>query len=306
MLDAVKIQARVLIPIVKALEAELGKARAHALVGGAIAESWSSFVAARSPERDSHPSTDGGALPYPVESEIVENTPESLAINMTACEFARWFREIGEPEIGALLTCGVDFAVNAKLRPSWTFERTQTQMQGAAFCDFRWRLRARTIDAMNQKPLPDIAAMLGQFINGVSQALQPRFLALLERAAAERYEGWAKELPEHAVGLLACRAREIEIAETAEGIFPLDADARAKLDAPLASAREAYFAVLAELSPRDQLRVQAIGERAGGGAWSAFAGAVSDPRARAALERSAALEEANAAQLDAVVARVPA
>lgn len=157
---------------------------------------------------------------------------------------------------------------------------------------------------MNETPLPDIAAMLGQFISGVPQALQPRFLALLERAAAERYEGWAKELPEHAVGLLACRGREIEIAETAERIFPLDADARSKLDAPLASARESYLAVLAQLSPRDQLRVQSNGERAGGGAWQAFAAAVTDPRARADLERSAALEEANAALLDSVVARL--
>jgi hypothetical protein len=116
---------------------------------------------------------------------------------------------------------------------------------------------------MDKKPLPDIAAMLGQFIGGVPQALQPRFLALLERAAGDRYEIWAKELPEHAAGLLACRGREIEIAEPAERIFPLDAEARAKLDAPLASARETYLAVLAELSPRDQLTLQSNGEHAG-------------------------------------------
>jgi predicted hydrocarbon binding protein len=143
MLDAVKIQARILIPIVRALEAELGKDKAHALVGRAIADSWATYIASRDTERDTHPSRDGAAFAYPVESEIVENTAESLAINTTACEFARYFRGIGEPEIGALMTCGVDFAVNAKLRPSWELERTQTQMQGAAFCDFRWRLRAR-------------------------------------------------------------------------------------------------------------------------------------------------------------------
>jgi hypothetical protein len=141
MLEAVKIQARALIPVVKALEVELGKARAHALVGAAIAESHAIFVASRVSERDTHPRADQGAFAYPVTSEIVENTPESLAINMTACDFARYFREIGEPEIGALMTCGVDFAVNAKLRPSWDFARTQTQMEGASFCDFRWRLK---------------------------------------------------------------------------------------------------------------------------------------------------------------------
>jgi len=142
-LDAVKIQARALIPIVRALEAELGKEKAHALVGRALAEAQASFVASRTPVQDSHPSADTDAFAYPVESEIVENTETSLAINMTACEFARYFRSIGEPEIGALMTCGVDFAVNAKIRPSWELTRTQTQMQGAAFCDFRWRLRGK-------------------------------------------------------------------------------------------------------------------------------------------------------------------
>jgi hypothetical protein len=140
-LEAVKIQARVLIPIVKALEAELGKQKAHALVGRAIAESHAAFVATRVTVRDAHPSAETDAFDYPVEREIVENSEDSLAIDMTACEFARYFRSIGEPEIGALMTCGVDFAVNAALRPSWDFARTQTQMQGAPHCDFRWKLR---------------------------------------------------------------------------------------------------------------------------------------------------------------------
>jgi len=143
MLEAVKIQARALIPIVRALEAELGKEKAHALVGKALAEAQASFVASRTAERDSHPRVDGAAFPYPVESRLVEDTERSLAIDMTACEFAKYFRSIGEPEIGALMTCGVDFAVNAKLRPSWELTRTQTQMQGAPFCDFRWRLRGK-------------------------------------------------------------------------------------------------------------------------------------------------------------------
>ena len=142
MLEAVKIQARVLIPIVKALEAELGKERAHAVVGRAIAENWAAFVGSRVAELDSHPARDGSDFAFPVESEVVETSPDSHAANLTSCEFARYFREIGHPEIGALLTCNVDFAVNEKIRPGWEFTRTQTQMQGAPFCDFRWRRRA--------------------------------------------------------------------------------------------------------------------------------------------------------------------
>ncbi len=140
MLEAVKIQARAVIPIVRALEPVLGKQRAHALVREAIAQDYAKRVAARSSERNAHPRAEADN-PFPVESRVVEDTATSYAVDMTSCQFADYFRSIGEPEIGALLTCGVDFAAQATLRPSWEFQRTQTQMEGAPFCDFRWRLR---------------------------------------------------------------------------------------------------------------------------------------------------------------------
>lgn len=146
-LEAIKIQARVLIPVMKALEAELGKERAHGIVRGAIAESYAGFVAARSAARNTHPGEGSGASEtFPVETEEVENTPHAYGVNMVSCQFADYFRSIGEPEIGALMTCGVDFAVERAIRPEWRFERTQTRMQGAPFCDFRWRRRAAAGD----------------------------------------------------------------------------------------------------------------------------------------------------------------
>ncbi len=50
-----------LIPVVKALEAELGKERAHELVRGAIAENYAGFVASRTETRNTHPSEGSGA-----------------------------------------------------------------------------------------------------------------------------------------------------------------------------------------------------------------------------------------------------
>ena len=141
MLDAVKIQARIVIPIVKALERELGRERAHAIVGQAIADSYANWQAGRTQARNTHPREGNVAHSFPVETEVVDDTDSAFAINMTRCQFAEYFRDIGEPEIGALLTCGVDFATQAKLRPDWEFRRTQTLMKGAPYCDFRWRLR---------------------------------------------------------------------------------------------------------------------------------------------------------------------
>lgn len=139
MLDAVKIQARAVIPVVKALERELGVARAHAIVGDALAEAWAETLARRSDQRNTHPADSDAGLEFPVESVVVENGPDRYGLDFTGCAFADYFRAIGEPEIGALLTCGVDFAVERKLRPDWEFRRSQTRMQGASHCDFRWR-----------------------------------------------------------------------------------------------------------------------------------------------------------------------
>ena len=139
MLEAVKIQGHALIPVVKALEAELGKERAHRIVGDAIAANWAAVVASRTPEVDRHPGEGEVLFDFPVESEVVEHTADSFGRDFKACAFADHFREIGESEIGALLTCGVDFETERRVRPGWEFRRTQTRMQGAPFCDFRWR-----------------------------------------------------------------------------------------------------------------------------------------------------------------------
>jgi L-2-amino-thiazoline-4-carboxylic acid hydrolase len=140
-LDAVKIQARVVVPIVKALEREIGRERAHAIVREAIAGSYAAWQAQRAHALNTHPREGNLAHGLPVESEVVEDSETSFGVNMVRCQFAEYFRSIGEPAIGGLLTCGVDFATQAALRPDWEFQRSQTLMNGARHCDFRWRLR---------------------------------------------------------------------------------------------------------------------------------------------------------------------
>ncbi|MEL0022086.1 MAG: L-2-amino-thiazoline-4-carboxylic acid hydrolase [Rickettsiales bacterium] len=139
-LNAIKIQSRVVIPITRELEKEVGKEKAHAIIGRAIAASYVAYREMKGFEKNSHPrveqEVDSG---FPVEREVVEDTDESYGYNITGCQFAEYFRAIGEPEIGALMTCGVDYAAEDLIRPGWAFTRTQTRMQGADHCDFRWR-----------------------------------------------------------------------------------------------------------------------------------------------------------------------
>lgn len=135
--EALKIQARAVIPITKKLEQAIGIEAAHQLVGDAIADSWADYMAIRQPA-NSHPSTAGGVA-FPVKDIVIKNIDDEYAVNMVQCDFAEYFHSIGETKIGALMTCGVDFAVESRLRPDWDFSRSQTLMQGAEYCDFCWK-----------------------------------------------------------------------------------------------------------------------------------------------------------------------
>lgn len=139
-LNVVKIQSQVVIPIICELEKEIGKERAHAIIRRAIANAYVDYREFKGFEKNSHPRVKqeiGNG--FPVEREVVDDAEETYGYNITGCEFAEYFRSIGEPEIGALMTCGVDYAAEELTRSEWEFERTQTRMQGAPHSDFRWR-----------------------------------------------------------------------------------------------------------------------------------------------------------------------
>ena len=139
-LYAIKMQSKMVIPIVRELEKEIGKERAHALVGRAIAGAYVDYRKLRGFEANSHPRVkQEGEDVFPAEREVIDDAGESYGYNITGSLFAEYFRSIGEPEIGALMTCGVDFAPEDLVRPNWEFERTETRMQAASYCDFRWR-----------------------------------------------------------------------------------------------------------------------------------------------------------------------
>jgi hypothetical protein len=143
LLERVKIQAELLVPLVKALETELGVDRAHAVVRGALAEHYRQLAATWVAERGSmgamqtfvRISTSGGALDLAGEQQ----SPTAMAFDVTGCRYAEFFRAIGEAELGFLFVCSSDLAL-ADGTPGVTLERTQTIMQGAATCDFRYAI----------------------------------------------------------------------------------------------------------------------------------------------------------------------
>lgn len=147
-IEQARIQARVLVPLVKALQAELGEERANAIVrqalGGmyrALGEKW--WNARRSDDLGQNMAAafemyaQENALAYKVEDQ----SQDRFDLDVTECRYAQFFKEIGAPELGFLLVCSSDFHMAEGFGPGVELRRTQTIMQGASHCDFRYRRR---------------------------------------------------------------------------------------------------------------------------------------------------------------------
>jgi len=145
MIEQAKIQARVLVPVVKAFQAELGEERANRIVRKAL-DSVSRQTAQVIDSLFDGTPAEKIAAAFPISAagdaldvEIIKQTADAFECNVTGCRYADFFRQSGEPDLGFLFQCSNDFALAPALNLEFT--RTQTIMQGAGHCDFRFRLR---------------------------------------------------------------------------------------------------------------------------------------------------------------------
>jgi hypothetical protein len=69
---------------------------------------------------------------------VIEQSQDAFAFDVTGCRYAEFYRELGEPELGFLLVCSADFWTAEGVGPDIKLRRTQTIMQGAGRCDFRY------------------------------------------------------------------------------------------------------------------------------------------------------------------------
>lgn len=148
LIEQVKLQAEVLVPLVRALQAELGEEKANALVRNALGDLYRSYgdrwwQAQAAPGLGEKMASAfrnfaaGDALDY----EVVRQSPEAFDVNVTGCRYAEFYKKIGAPELGFLLTCSADFALAEGYGAGVQLQRTQTIMQGAGHCDFRYALK---------------------------------------------------------------------------------------------------------------------------------------------------------------------
>jgi hypothetical protein len=143
-----EIEARILAPVINALAAEFGRGRVIEIAkrvimeiarqqGRALADqlggnSLGHFISGKDPW------VKGDAL----QIEVLEATDATYHFNVTRCRYAEMYRALGIPELGGVLSCGRDFALGEGFNPELKLTRNQTIMEGAPFCDFRYRMES--------------------------------------------------------------------------------------------------------------------------------------------------------------------
>lgn len=152
---------------------------------------------------------------------------------------------------------------------------------------------------MNKPTIPMFGELLAPYLSQIPDEAKPGALAILERGAAERYRGWAEAVPQHRAGLLACAAREEEIADSIDTLLPIPRQHRELVDKFIPHAKQAYFDVFEGLSAIDQMTIQAAAERQGARAWPAFVPAYPDKALD--LEALSAIELESADYLDSIL-----
>lgn len=75
-----------------------------------------------------------------LELVILQTSDLALDFDVTRCAYAEKYHEMGIREFGFCLSCSRDEAFVKGFNPRISLRRTQTIMEGAPFCDFRFSL----------------------------------------------------------------------------------------------------------------------------------------------------------------------
>ena len=140
-----EIEARILAPVIDALGQRFGREDVVAIVRDVVAgiarEQGRAMAEARgdaslgSFAQTLGPWTKDDALRL----RVVNDAPAQFDFDVTRCRYAEMYRALGIQELGEVLSCQRDAVLIEGFNADVTLTRTQTIMQGAACCDFRYR-----------------------------------------------------------------------------------------------------------------------------------------------------------------------
>jgi len=144
-----RIEAEILKPVYEEMVARFGEQAAQEVLGTAITKAAMAAARGFAEAEPEGPSLKGFADLLPLwqkddalRMEVKRQDETHFDFDVTRCRYAEMYREMGLGHIGHLLSCNRDGAFCTGYDPRISMERTQTIMQGASHCDFRYTVKA--------------------------------------------------------------------------------------------------------------------------------------------------------------------
>jgi L-2-amino-thiazoline-4-carboxylic acid hydrolase len=146
LLNRREIEARILAPLLNALCAEFDCEQVHEIVRDVIQE------IARQQGTQLANNMESNDLEHfvsiqeswkkdnAIQTEVLEHSKKRFSYNVFRCRYAEMYHHLGIPELGKMLSCDRDFALVEGFNPHIKLTRTQTIMEGADICDFRFEV----------------------------------------------------------------------------------------------------------------------------------------------------------------------
>jgi hypothetical protein len=141
-----EIEARVLAPLLEALGAEYDRDHVREILHKVIQDiacqqgvQLASSVDANDLEHFAT-AQDTWKKDNSIQTEVLELTRKKFSYNVYRCRYAEMYQHLGIPELGKMLSCDRDFALIEGFNPNIQLCRTQTIMEGADICDFRFEV----------------------------------------------------------------------------------------------------------------------------------------------------------------------
>ncbi|MCK9519032.1 MAG: L-2-amino-thiazoline-4-carboxylic acid hydrolase [Dehalococcoidia bacterium] len=148
LLERRRIEAAVLVPVIRAMQAEFGEERVNQVVARTIrdvaraqGEAERARAAIATTDELAERLEDGVLREGSLIVDVVERDEAHFGFDVTRCKFLEMYEELDARDLGFLLSCNRDFAFFEGLAPGMELARAQTRMEGAPYCDFRYQRR---------------------------------------------------------------------------------------------------------------------------------------------------------------------
>jgi hypothetical protein len=151
MLERRRIEANILKHVYETLKASHGKEAAARVIGDSVRAASIQQGAEMAAKVNGETSIQTFADLRPLwtmenalEIDVIRQDETHMDFNVTRCRYSEMYREMGLGEIGHLLSCQRDGTFCEGYDARLKLTRTQTIMQGARHCDFRYHLERET------------------------------------------------------------------------------------------------------------------------------------------------------------------